>query len=129
MADNSPIDIDIIETEHELIEDAFEDLLIFPNKSTLQRCIQLIESHFNHEQTFLQQCASKESQVEHQQQILDAMRGEMDGRAVQSRDCSSWIQPPQAIKKGVHKNAASRFAAMFMEHVEKFHKIHAQMGS
>ena len=96
MTGNSQIDIKIIKTEHELIDDAFEDLLIFPNKNTLQRCIQMIESHFSHEQTFLREKESisplirlqSKSQIQKQQQILDAMKVELHGKPIHCQDCT-----------------------------------------
>ena len=124
-----------IQEQQEEIEEAFEDLLIFPNEQALRHCLSLVETYFVHEkdllinQTDVQNEEIKEKyskHVEKQEPILDAMTKELSTKSRQVRgDCckSNWIQPPKAIDKGVDKNTASRLAAIIMRHFEEFNKL------
>ena len=124
-----------IQDQQEEIEEAFEDLLIFPNEQALRHCLSLVETYFGHEKDLLidQEDIKNEemkkkysSHVEKQVIILDMMRKELSTKSRQVRgDCckSNWIQPPKAIDKGVDKNTASRLAAIIMRHFEEFEKL------
>ena len=124
-----------IQDQQEEIEEAFEDLLIFPNEQALRHCLSLIETYFGHEKDLLidqkdiknEEIKKKYSNhVEKQVIILDMMRKELSTKSRQVRgDCckSNWIQPPKAIDKGVDKNTASRLAAIIMRHFEEFDKL------
>lgn len=124
-----------IQDQQEEIEEAFEDLLIFPNEQALRHCLSLVETYFVHEKELLinQKDAQNEEinnkysvHIQKQEPILDMMRKELSSKSRQVRgDCckSNWIQPPKAIDKGVDKNTASRLAAIIMRHFEEFDKL------
>ena len=86
-----------IQEQQEEIEEAFEDLLIFPNEQALRHCLSLVETYFVHEkdllinQTDVQNEEIKEKyskHVEKQEPILDAMTKELSTKSRQVRgDC------------------------------------------
>ena len=67
--------VDRIEEEQEEIDDALEDLLIFPTQNVLRRLVQRLENHFAHEEAFLKQwnvpSRDSDAQVQGQQRIMN----------------------------------------------------------
>lgn len=89
-----------IQDEQEQIEEAFEDLLIFPNEQALRHCLSLVETYFVHEKDLFidqkdvqnEEIKKKYSKhVEKQELILDMMRKELStkSRQVRGDSCKS----------------------------------------
>ena len=64
--------IDRIEEEQEEIDEALQDLLIFPTQDVLRRVVQLLERHFVQEETFVKDWSipTKDRLIQDQQSIL-----------------------------------------------------------
>merc|ERR1712151_323657 len=72
-----------LEEEHEKIEEAMEDLMIFPSKKIFQRSLKIIQSLFTVEGAVMKQCYLTEeeygSQIQDQERIMAMARKALEG--------------------------------------------------